>query len=1155
MHLSKKWQRAFTFCYIFVFLLQMTLSGAISTIPFALAEEIETKTEIENLSSPPPVFEPTDLWDKSSLEFMPACTVSCEELVSEVCNHGDEPMAGSTTYELWYSESGPAKNGTLLTTGEVPALSVGACHDLTFVPTALGNYQFRVSQRPGHPGQAELWSNDCGVANIASCFKPICGDGQLDATEGCDDGNTIDNDGCSALCELEPACGDGIINQPSEQCDDGNTVDTDLCSNSCLTPVCGDGVQNGTEQCDDGNTAADDGCSPECLIEQNLDSLPLQSTQSSCFSSLGDFQLNCLPTPYCGDGILNGSEQCDDGNTLSGDGCYNCRKTTFEFACARQELVANGTGLTAGQPQSFSLNLANNPIFGELLWTARRSTDDTITLNSVDRTGYLAGPSLDYDNNNVVFVRDITSLLSAGSNNLSVGGLTISGINGRIDGAAALVVVPGSMEKIIKIINVNEFVYSQRESGIRTYSSVYTFAVDPLPAPRTVTLTLVVGDTEGGLDTDKIWYTTGSGSVPSKIAGTGTLLANNELVGNKGAQIDIFTKNITLPANHNFLAVQLESPLADHEADSMILASLALEVGCHTTTCGDGVVNQSFEQCDDGNQINTDGCTNSCLTPVCGDGFIWTGHETCDDNGQNGAVCTPPYGGECSYCSEICQPVRLVGPYCGDGIKNGPEQCDGTDGLIFGQSCTPNCTLVLEPYCGDGIINQPSEECDDGNTIDNDQCRNNCTLTECEFALDVMLVMDRSGSMAYDSPTRLSLAQTAANNFLSYLNSTDQSGLVSFANTATLDENLSANHAATQTAVNGLSPLGATNIGDAIKLANNELVSVRHNPSAVSIEILITDGMANRPSGPGYGEYQPDVDYALAKAAEAAAAGIKIFTVGLGSDINATMLQSIADSTGGKYYSSPTAQELEDIFSEIAFDVCQYGTIAGCKYNDLNHNGQIDFGEPAIPGWEIILENDKTFTQYTDQTGCYKFTGVPLDSYTLREGGKPGVIFSQTYPVPHDYYVSLTAPEDLTGYNFANYLPYCGNNIIDSGYPGYPDEQCDLGAQNGLPGSACNQDCTSYIPFCGDGIVNQLAEQCDDGNTINNDSCTNACLNPVCGDGIVNNQEECDDGNQDNTDSCLNTCTTPTCGDGFIWAGNELCDDNGNNGQVCTPPY
>jgi cysteine-rich repeat protein len=58
--------------------------------------------------------------------------------------------------------------------------------------------------------------------------------------EDCDDGNTLDGDGCSANCTRE-ACGNGIID-PNEQCDDGNTANGDGCSASCKTEFCGDGI-------------------------------------------------------------------------------------------------------------------------------------------------------------------------------------------------------------------------------------------------------------------------------------------------------------------------------------------------------------------------------------------------------------------------------------------------------------------------------------------------------------------------------------------------------------------------------------------------------------------------------------------------------------------------------------------------------------------------------------------------------------------------------------------------------------------------------------------------------------------------------------------------------------------------------------------------
>ena len=39
---------------------------------------------------------------------------------------------------------------------------------------------------------------------------------------------------------------------------------------------------------------------------------------------------------------------------------------------------------------------------------------------------------------------------------------------------------------------------------------------------------------------------------------------------------------------------------------------------------------------------------------------------------------------------------------------------------------------------------------------------------------------------------------------------------------------------------------------------------------------------------------------------------------------------------------------------------------------------------------------------------------------------------------------------------------------------------------------SCNID-TSFCSTCGDGII-EGAEQCDDGNDVNDDDCTNSCL-------------------------------------------------------------
>jgi cysteine-rich repeat protein len=95
--------------------------------------------------------------------------------------------------------------------------------------------------------------------------QPICGDGIVDPSESCDDGDLQDGDGCDANC-TPTACGNGIPTA-GESCDDGNTTAGDSCRADCTVEACGDGITDPGEQCDDGNTADGDCCSPACIAE------------------------------------------------------------------------------------------------------------------------------------------------------------------------------------------------------------------------------------------------------------------------------------------------------------------------------------------------------------------------------------------------------------------------------------------------------------------------------------------------------------------------------------------------------------------------------------------------------------------------------------------------------------------------------------------------------------------------------------------------------------------------------------------------------------------------------------------------------------------------------------------------------------------------
>jgi len=64
----------------------------------------------------------------------------------------------------------------------------------------------------------------------------------------------------------------------------------------------------------------------------------------------------------------------------------------------------------------------------------------------------------------------------------------------------------------------------------------------------------------------------------------------------------------------------------------------------------------------------------------------------------------------------------------------------------------------------------------------------------------------------------------------------------------------------------------------------------------------------------------------------------------------------------------------------------------------------------------------------------------------------------------------------------------------------------------------------SSAQLCGNGIVDP-GEECDDGNTVDSDSCSNSCAKKsICGNGILEIGENCDDGNKVNGDTCPSDC-------------------------------
>src|SRR3989344_4868139 len=99
-----------------------------------------------------------------------------------------------------------------------------------------------------------------GVCENGACVsgpRGICGNGLIERSEQCDDGNTMNEEGCSQGCFIEPRF---MRNEQGWSCSGQPSL--------CVREVCGNGRISGGENCDDANTINGDGCSSACTIEQ-----------------------------------------------------------------------------------------------------------------------------------------------------------------------------------------------------------------------------------------------------------------------------------------------------------------------------------------------------------------------------------------------------------------------------------------------------------------------------------------------------------------------------------------------------------------------------------------------------------------------------------------------------------------------------------------------------------------------------------------------------------------------------------------------------------------------------------------------------------------------------------------------------------------------
>ncbi|WP_181684909.1 vWA domain-containing protein [Halorhabdus salina] len=168
--------------------------------------------------------------------------------------------------------------------------------------------------------------------------------------------------------------------------------------------------------------------------------------------------------------------------------------------------------------------------------------------------------------------------------------------------------------------------------------------------------------------------------------------------------------------------------------------------------------------------------------------------------------------------------------------------------------------------------------------------------------IDVMLVIDSSGSMSWNDPQEFRKA--AAKEFVGALIEGDRAGVVDFDYDAAVPQKLTTDFGSVNVTIDSLDASGGTNIGAGLQRANDHFAA-NSNDSRSQYTILLTDGQ-------GSGE--------ISQANTAADRGTTIYTIGFGN-ANGDKLQQIADITSGGYSSVDDASDLPDVFSRVAEDI------------------------------------------------------------------------------------------------------------------------------------------------------------------------------------------------------------------------------------------
>ncbi|HEX4352590.1 MAG TPA: DUF4215 domain-containing protein [Polyangiales bacterium] len=559
-----------------------------------------------------------------------------------------------------------------------------------------------------------------------------------------------------------------------------------------------------------------------------------------------------------------------------------------------------------------------------------------------------------------------------------------------------------------------------------------------------------------------------------------------------------------------------------------------------TIVCGDGRLSGQ-ETCDDGNTADGDGCSHTCaiqpgylcspagarcVASKCGDGIV-AGSEQCDDGNTTAAdgcsaTCDLEPGFACPDADKPCHAT-----VCNDGKKEGSEACDDGNQVV-GDGCTPFCEVepdcsagACHSRCGDGLIlPNDQEQCDDGNTNNGDGCSSTCQV---EAGYSCML---QQGTL----PDTLEVPVTYRD-FIS---------LPTGGSARHPDFEIFSGSAATpglvQTMLGSDGKPQYTGLCDASKTYPNASCPYKQQMTTqVNFDQWYRD--------------VPAVNVTkvtrMALALDTASGAYKI--------ANSSFFPWDSDSKS--WVGQTPAKELAQNSHDFGF-TSEVRTYFECKIDDqhpqvltfsgdddvwvfINHKLAVDIGGLHSQTTATVTLNVNTATNLGLTAGqIYEIALFHAERHTSASNFNltlDGFVSAKSDCAPKcgDGIVAGTETCD-DGKNDGSYGscssscqrgPYCGDGVVQAGH-----ETCDDGVNlttysaTGMAGCAPGCKASAY---CGDGQLDSTAgEECDDGvNAGGYGQCGKGCKRgPRCGDGVVQGPEQCDDGNLISGDGCSNSC-------------------------------